>query len=322
MNDPRNDPLLHAPEMDLEWDDLSLILSICRTGSLSGAARSLGVNHSTVFRRISAIEEKTSVRFFDRLPSGYRMTDAGRTAMRSAERIEGEVLALGRQILGRDRRLQGKIRITAPEFVSTDLLPGPLSEFCQNNPDISVSIVATSASLDLNRREADVALRVTSNPPESMLGRKICDFRFCIYGAPSYVEQHPSRSLEDHDWVMKDNEVDWLVPLVWKNRAIADNRIVLTSSLTQTAVNAAIHGMGLVLLPCFFGDAQSNLVRVTQPLTSRSRELWVLTHPDLRHTVRVRACMRHLYDALRAKQSLIDGTSGAPERRVLLPAPF
>ena len=97
----------------LEWSDLAVILAICRAGSLSGAARTLGNNHSTVFRKINAIEDKTGVRFFERLPEGYAMTDAGRTAMQYAERIEAEVHALGREVLGQDMRLQGKITLTA-----------------------------------------------------------------------------------------------------------------------------------------------------------------------------------------------------------------
>ena len=305
------DHLLHVPEMELEWNDLSVILAIGRTGSLSGAARTLKVNHSTIFRRISAIEEKTNVRFFDRLPTGYRMTSAGKAAMQCAERVEAEVLTLGRHILGRDKRLQGKIRITAPEYVSTDLLVEPMHEFRNNNPDILFQIVTTSDPLDLNRREADIAVRVTSAPPEALLGRKICEFRFCVYAAQSYLEQRPEKSLAEHDWVMKDNEVDWLVPLIWKNRALADSRIALTSSLTRGATNAALEGMGVVLLPCFFGDIHPKLIRVTEPIASLARELWVLTHPDLRHTVRVRTAMRHFYEALRKKAPLIDGTKGS-----------
>lgn len=97
-----------------DWNDLAVILAVCRSGSLSGAARILGHNHSTVFRKINAIEEKTGVRFFERLPHGYVMTEAGQTAMRYAERIESEVHALGREVLGQDLQLRGNIRVTSP----------------------------------------------------------------------------------------------------------------------------------------------------------------------------------------------------------------
>lgn len=304
------DPLIKVPEMDLEWSDLSVVLAICRGGSLSGAARTLGVNHSTVFRRINLIEARSGVRFFERLPSGYVMTDAGSTTMRYAERIEKEVLALGREILGRDMRLQGKIRVTAPEGVATVLMPPLLSDFCTNNPDISIDLIVTSTSLDLARREADIALRVTDNPPETMLGRRICAFRFCIYASPRYLDKHRNRSLQEHDWIMTLAEIDWLVPIIWENKALANRSIVLACSMTTGATNAALQDMGVVLLPCFRGDSHPGLVRVTEPLEELTMELWVLTHPDLRYTARIKALFGYLYESLLKQRDLIEGNAG------------
>jgi len=311
-------------EMDLEWSDLSLILAVCRTGSLSGAARLLAVNHSTIFRRINTIEERTGVRFFERLPNGYAMTDAGAAAKRCAEKMENEVLTLGREILGRDQRLQGKIRVTAPEGIATGLLPDPFSVFCDENPEISISLVATSTALDLTRREADIALRVTSKPPETMLGRRISDFRFCVYASPGYLEKHQARSLEEHNWVLTTAEIEWLVPLIWKNKIEANNRIVMNCSLTATAVEAALCDMGFILLPCFRGDTQPGLVRVTAPIEALSMELWVLTHPDLRYTARVRALMNFLFEALRKKRELLAGVPEAGISKIpsQFPLPF
>ena len=134
-----------SPEkMELEWNDLNVILAICRAGSLSGAARLLGHNHSTIFRKINAIEEKTHVRFFERLPDGYRMTEAGQTAMRYAERIENEVHALGREVLGQDMRLQGKIRVTAPEGISTQITPRLFAKFCRQNPGVTIEMIGAN----------------------------------------------------------------------------------------------------------------------------------------------------------------------------------
>ena len=152
--------MLHStPAPDsLEWNDLTVILAICRAGSLSGAARSLGHNHSTVYRKITAIEEKTGVRFFERLPNGYVMTEAGETALRYGEQVETEMHGLEREILGRDSRLKGRIRLTAPSFMSDHVLPSFIADFRQSHPDVSVDIVGTSTSMDLGRREADIAI--------------------------------------------------------------------------------------------------------------------------------------------------------------------
>ena len=161
----------------MQWNDLSIVLEICRAGTLAGAARALGVNHSTVFRRLNNIEDKMGVRFFERLPHGYVMTGAGEAAMRAAENIDDVVLGLSRDLLGKDTRLQGPISITAAEGVSLHLLGPCLEQFCRQHPQINIKLLVTSSDLQLSRREADLAVRVTNDPPDSSLGRRLCRFR-------------------------------------------------------------------------------------------------------------------------------------------------
>jgi DNA-binding transcriptional LysR family regulator len=296
-----------AEKMELEWSDLTVILAICRAGSLSGAARLLGNNHSTIFRKINAIEEKTGVRFFERLPDGYIMTEAGQTAMRYAERIEGEVHALGREVLGQDMRLQGKIRVTAPEGITTQMAPKLFADFCRLNPGVSIEMSGGSSALDLSRREADVAIRATPKPPDTSLGRKVCDFRFGIYSSPQYLKQNKDKPLQEQSWSLIQGTVDWLVPHIWKKKAHGERQTIFSSSTSIAVINATAEGMGFTLLPCYLGDADSRLVRVgdlAEPLTI---ELWILTHPDLRHTARVKALIAYLYEALKKEADLFEG---------------
>ncbi|KPK12032.1 MAG: hypothetical protein AMJ68_03590 [Acidithiobacillales bacterium SG8_45] len=292
---------------ELEWSDLTVILAICRTGSLSGAARTLGQNHSTVFRRINAIEDKTGVRFFERLPSGYAMTDAGQTALRYAERIESEVHALSREVLGQDLRLQGKICLTAPEGMSTQILPELLAEFCRQHPEVTVEISGGHGALDLARREADVAIRATRKPPDASLGRKVCDFRFAIYSSPAYLKENRNKPLHEQPWCMIPGTIDWLAPHVWKKKEQAERQIVFASNATLAVINATAAGMGFTMMPCYMGDADHRLVRVDAPLEALTIELWILTHPDLRHTARVKALIAYLYGALKKDSDLFEG---------------
>lgn len=296
-----------AVAMELEWNDLSVLLAVCRAGSLSGAARALGQNHSTIFRKINSIEAKTGVRFFERLPDGYAMTDAGHTALRYAERIEAEVQALGREVLGQDMRLQGKIRVTAPDGITTQITPRLFAEFCRLHPGVSIEITSGSSALDLARREADVAIRATLKPPDASLGRKVCDFRFCLYSSPTYLEQTKNISLQEKSWCLLSVTVDWLVPHVWKKKAQGEQQIVFSSSNSSAVQNSAAEGMGITFLPCYIGDADPRLVRVGKPLEQRTIELWVLTHPDLRHTARVKALIAFLYEALQKEKDLFEG---------------
>jgi DNA-binding transcriptional LysR family regulator len=300
--------------MELEWSDLMVILAVCRAGSLSGAARSLGHNHSTIFRKINAIEEKTGVRFFERLSDGYLMTEAGQTAMRYAERIESEVHALGREVLGQDMRLQGKIRVTAPEGISTQIAPRLLAEFCRVNPGISIDMMGGSSALDLSRREADVAIRATPKPPDTSLGRKVCDFRFAVYSSPQYLEQNKDKPTQEQNWCLLEGTVDWLIPLVWKKKAHGERQVIFSSSMSQAVINATAEGMGFTLMPCYLGDTNDRLVRVGDPLEALTIELWVLTHPDLRHTARVKALLAYLYDELKKQADLFAGNRVSKKR--------
>lgn len=284
-----------------------VILAVCRAGSLSGAARALGHNHSTIFRKINAIEDKTGVRFFERLPDGYLMTEAGQTAMHYAERIESEVHALGREVLGQDMRLQGKIRVTAPEGITVEIAPRLLAEFCRANPGVSIEITGGSSALDLGRREADVAIRATPKPPDTSLGRKVCDFRFAMYSSRQYLKQHGEQPLQEQNWCLIQGTLDWLVPLVWKKSAQGERQVIFTSTTSHAVINAAVEGMGFTFLPCYLGDADDRLVRIGDPPESMTIELWVLTHPDLRHTARVKALIAFLYDELKKEAGLFEG---------------
>jgi len=303
--------------MVLEWNDLTLILAICRAGSLSGAARILGQNHSTIFRKINAIEKKTGVRFFERLPEGYAMTEAGETALRYAERIESEVHALGREVLGQDMRLQGKIRLTAPEGLAFQIAPKILSEFCRINPDVSIEIAGGSSAVDLSRREADIAIRATPKPPDTSLGRKLCDFRFSIYSSPQYLKNCKDVPLQEQSWCLIQGVVEWLVPLVWKKKEQGERCAIFSSSSAMSVLNAAAEGMGFTFMPCYIGDADKRLVRVTDPLEALTMELWLLTHPDLRHTARVKALMAFLYDELGKDKDLFEGKRVGARAKVM-----
>ncbi len=299
----------------LEWSDLRVVLAICRAGSLVGAGRLLSCSHTTVFRRINAIEERAEVRFFERLPSGYAMTDAGEVAKRFGERVEAEFLALSREVLGRDTDISGNVVITAPEGIVSHVLPPLLREFRREHPDVTLEVVESNAAFDLARREADIAIRATRKPPDDSLGRRISTFRIAAYASADYVVAHPEESLAEHDWVVLDGAIPWLVPQVFKTPAKAEERVVYTTNSATAAIEATRAGIGITLMPCYRCDPFDDLVRLGAPFPHLTMELWVLTHPALRHTARVKVLMRHLTDALRARASLFDGSDGETESK-------
>ena len=302
----------------LDWNDLAIILAICRAQSLSGAARALGKTHSTIFRNINTIEDKTGVRFFDRFDHGYVMTDAGLTAMQHAERVESEIHALELDVLGKDERLSGRLRVTCPEAFAADHAPGIVARFVAENPDIAVDISPGHGAVDLNKREAEIAIRATRSPPEGAYGRKICAFRFAAYATERYMQDHADTPLDQHRLCLIEGTAAWLVPNAFPGREVAENAAVFQCRASRAVQNAAVEGLGLALLPCYVGDADPRLLRVTDPFEWLDLDLWVLTHPDLRGAARVRAMMQFLYDDLGARADLWGGLRKSTSRWNLL----
>ncbi|TNE86833.1 MAG: LysR family transcriptional regulator [Deltaproteobacteria bacterium] len=295
---------------EMAWSDLQVVLAICRTGSLSGAARRLGCNHSTVYRRIGQIEESVGVRFFERLPGGYEMTEAGQLALRFGERVEAEFDALHREVLGLDGELRGHVVVTAMEVMAATLLPQLLTRFRMQHPGVTVEAVSGFEYLNLRRRQADVAIRATSSPPGDMLGKRICDFRFGLYATREYLERAGERPVNEHDFVALNGVIGWLVPAVFPTEAEAEAHIVFRTNNSATAIAACRAGAGLMPMSCYSCADMQDLVRVDF-FPKDDFALWVLIHPDLRHTARVKAVRDFLVEELTARIPLFTGEAGS-----------
>lgn len=296
----------------LDWSDLQLILAICRARSLSGAARELGQTHSTIFRRINTVEDRTGVRFFDRHPHGYEMTEAGEAAFRHGERVEAQIRSLELEVLGGDEKLEGRVRLTSPEAFAEDLAPAMIARFNKDHPEIKVDLTPGHSAVDMAKREAEVAIRATRMPPDTAFGKKICNFRFAIYAARGYLQQHPGLSLTDHRWVVIEGSAAWLVGCIFETENAVLERADFQSRSTRSVMSAAAEGMGLAMLPCYFADRYPQVERVTDTIPELDLTLWVLTHNDLKSTARVRALMTHLYDELAQKSDLFEGKTASP----------
>lgn len=289
----------------LNWDDLKIILAICRAGTLSGAAKELGTSHSTVFRQITAIEKKLSTRFFNRLSHGYEMTEAGETVLARAAAIEESILDLETELTSKDLRLKGLVRLTAPEGISNYLLAPHLTDFHRQHPDIQIELIASSEELALMQHQADIAIRLTTKPPPTSVGRKVCDYRLGIYAAESYLDRVKGMKFQEYDYVLFDFSINPFFSPHWT--AGEQPNIVFKSASIQVVTNVGCEGMGAVILPCLVGDKEPRLKRVIPPF-DQTIELWLLTHADLRQTARVKALMDFLFERLRTEKAFIDGS--------------
>jgi len=291
----------------LEWSDLCFVLAVCREGTLSGAARVLGVNHSTVFRRVIAAEKKLEVRLFDRLATGYIMTEAGEAFLVTGERVENEILGLSRKLVGRDLDLSGVLRVSAPDALLTKVLMPYLAKFSQIHPQIQLEIIVSNNYQNLTKREADIAVRVSQSPPEIVAGRSICKMMTTIYGSNEYLDTRSDSSIEDYDWLMPHEDLIHLPITKWLSKMSPQASVVMRCNTLLGLYEGVISGMGIASLPCFLADTDPRLRRILPPPKELTSELWLLTHPDLRRTARIRAFMDFLTAELEKEKDLIEG---------------
>lgn len=284
-----------------DWDDLRYFLAVARNGTVSGASVDLKVNQSTVSRRISAYEKQHDVRLFERLPSGYVMTQAAENIYQHALEIEAQNQIVERELFGRDTRLQGKLCITASHGMVNTLLMPHLEEFRDLYPEIDLKLSLTTEIRDLGAREADIAIRGTGNPPDHLIGKKIANLGLGIYSSPKYQARRPQRD----ELILRGNEPqlpDWVV------KHFPDARITLLVD-DFIAMQEAVHlGLGMARLPCWLADTgPSALTRLDLEVEPSGWGMWVLIHADLRSTARVRVCRDFLIDKLSAQKDLIEG---------------
>lgn len=293
----------------LAWDDLLYVLAVGRSGSLSGAARLLGVNHSTVFRRIALTEDRLGVRLFDRQRKGYSPTPAGEAMISFAEEMDIGITALERRLVGEDMRPAGTVRLASTDTL-LPLLAGLMPGFASQYPNIRLELATATQMVNLTRRDADVALRATTAPDEHLVGRKLASIGFAIYGAKEYVCHAGGDDLsENHSWIGLDETLAHTAAYKWlASNAPFENTRLVVSSLSG-AMAAARHGNGLALLPCYMVDKDQDLVRCSPVLPAVSSELWLLVHRDLRKVARVRALLDYLGHEIGKLAAFFSGAS-------------
>jgi DNA-binding transcriptional LysR family regulator len=299
-----------------EWDDLRYVLAVADTGSLAGAARTLGVNHTTVLRRVSAFEQRLGLRLFERLPTGYVLTAGGEELIAAARQIEDTVTRLERTLAGQDLRLSGTIRLTTTDTLMGSILPEILAEFRKAHPGIQIEVAVSNLMLNLSKRDADVAIRPVADPPETLVGRRVARVAFAIYGSRDYVAKRKKLGdLRTQHWVVPDDSLAATSVARWMRAELPSSDIALRADSFVAMRQAVQAGLGLAALPCYLGDTSPDLVCVHPPIKAMDTALWVLTHEDLRHTARIRAFTEFAATAFARRRPLLEGERARPSKR-------
>lgn len=282
------------------WDDLRYILAVADAGSVASAARHLGVTHSTVLRRIASFESRHEVRLFERLASGYALTAAGADTVASVREIDARIADVERRVAGADLRPEGRLRLTTTDSILKALLCPHLPAFNQAFPRIDIDVMVTGGRLDLGRREADIALRPSDEPPDDLVGIEVSRLGFGIYASPAYLRGRARTALTAHRWLVLGDEFRHARPAMWMVENVPPAQVVFRADSFVALAEGAQAGLGVALLPLCLGEQSVHLRRVEAPVTAAQTRLWMLTRRDLRRSATVRAFIDFYVPRLRA----------------------
>lgn len=272
----------------IDWEDVRHFLAVAQSGTLSGAARSLKVDHATVSRRLAALEAVLDARLVDRLPRSSRLTALGRQVFERALEMEGAADGIARLAKAARTPLVGRIALTAPPVLVTHLLAEHLPRFRAEYPDIRLSLSAQAERVSLARREADVAVRFVKPDEADSVTRKIGTMPFGLYAHRSYAHLATPERWEFIVWAQTFADMpaqSWLLGIA------GDRSVVCELTYSSEHFVAVRAGVGVAGLPCFIGEHDRDLVRLDRNAPSFALDIWLVVHRDLRKTPAVRAVM-------------------------------
>jgi DNA-binding transcriptional LysR family regulator len=296
----------------LDWDEFRLVKAIADARSLVGAAEATGLNHSTVFRRLAAIESAIGARLFERSRAGYQPTAAGEEMIGLATTMADSIIEFERRVAGRDVRPSGELRVTTVDSIAISLLPPILARFRAVNPGVQLDLIIAAQTLNLSRRDADVAIRATNEPPEELVGRRICVCRWAVYCSAGLAAEFGARVVAAAPWIGFGDSYAPSLAKRWIDENVGPRRQACRVNSVLGVAEAAALGVGAAILPCFIGDQRPELSRVGAPQSELDIDLWILTHADLRHSARVRAFMELAGAEFVKMRKTIEGSAGEP----------
>jgi DNA-binding transcriptional LysR family regulator len=301
-----------------DWDHVRFFLATCREGSLSGAARVLGVDHVTVARRIALLEERLGAKLLSRTPEGFSITAAGQSILRQCETMESAALNLESLVAGHDTSIAGSVRLTSTDALAYAIIVPCIVALRETHPDLQIDLLPGVRALDIARREIDLAVRFSLSRPSgaSLICRKLGVVGFALYASPQYLATRgtptPGGGLRWHDVITYAGWPRGMGPR-FTGESLDGARTTVRSNDRFVQVKATGVGLGISELACFLGDERSELVRVWPDQVPTLRSVWLVMHEDLRRTARVRAVAAAVSAAFEHNASFL--RHGRPKHR-------
>jgi DNA-binding transcriptional LysR family regulator len=295
----------------MNWDDIRFLLAVSKAGSLLGAGKQLGVNHTTVGRRIEAAETDLGVRLFTRTRRGYVPTADADRLLPSLREVEQAVLKVERHAQAQHIGFAGTVRVTSPETLGTHYLAGRLAAFGLQHPRLVIELMPAGAVLDLGRREAELAIRTFRSDVDGLVVRRVASVKYGMYASADYLRGRPLSSpqhLPNHS-ILSAAPEDKSVETTWLAQLAPEVAPRFVSTLSTALVAAARAAAGVAILPRYLGDAEPTLRHIAMP-HEPTEHLWLTVHRDLRATPRIRALLDFLAATMKADAPLFAGVRG------------
>ncbi len=297
-----------------DWMNLRNFLEVARAGTLAAASKKLGVDNTTVGRRIAALERELGAKLFTRTPDGLMLTGAGEAMRGAAEEMEQAVIRGEQRALGADKSLSGLVRVATTEMLGEMVVLPALKSLYARHPQIRVDLVAGTQQIDLTRREADVALRYVRPAGGDLIARRAGSVAFAPYASKSYLQARgrplPGSGFAGHDLISFDAAIRHWRPLgTMVGEPVRDARVILRVNSTMMLFAAVRQGLGIGPLPCSLARRDKSLVRLLPALPAELDELWMVVHPDVQRTTRVRAVIDAIEDRMGEVSSELTGAA-------------
>lgn len=302
----------------MDWNLVCDFLAVARTGSLNQAAQRLGVNPSTVGRRIETLETTLGVHLFQRSQTGYVLTDEGEGLIARAESFEETGIAFERGARASES-VEGRVRLAMSENLANYLVIPALVDFRARHPNLTLEVVTDIRSVNLNRREADLALRLVRPTQGNVSIRRVGRQRAGLYGSVSYLERTPvdeknegNRCLNTDEFIAWSDHYGDLPIAQWTDRVLQGRAPALVTSSLYAQLVAARAGLGLAVLPCFMAESEPALRHVPSTADAIEQGLWLAIHTDLAGSARVRAVADFLSELVQRNAASLAGLRPHP----------
>jgi len=273
----------------MNWEDFRYFLTVAETGSFSAAARKLSVDHSTVARRVGQLEKDLCVRLIDRLPKAVMLTVEGKQIADQGQRALNEMLSVERLTAAMGDTVSGTVCISVPPAIANIMIAPHLGDLRQEHPGIELVLLGEASFSALDKRQADIALRLSRPTHQDLITRKIGNLPFGVYAAKGYSK--PESEWEFINWDDTNSEIP---QYAWLEKHLGQRSVSLRANDISIQAEAAATGIGVALLPCYVGDHHPMLSRLRETESFPPREVWMLVHSDIRKAPRVRAVMNFL----------------------------